>query len=164
MGILTSSIDSVVDPPELRHGALEQRLDLLGAGDVCFDGDGGRFAFAGDLGDELLGSGEACLVAVGEDELCAAFAGEGDGGCLADACGVEVRVGLTGGGVGGKEELTGGCACDEGDAWVEGHFVGCEVGVVVGELIRWARMLRGWSRGGEMFFYRIDRSEYSQNR
>lgn len=94
VAILTSSIHSIIHPPKLPHSALEQRVDLLGAGDVGFDSDGARFAFAGDFSDELLGSGEACFVAVGEDEFRAAFAGEGDGGCLADAWGVKIRVSL----------------------------------------------------------------------
>ena len=78
----TSGIADVVDATEFRYGGGDQSGDGGFVGYVC-DGDfhgGGAVGFV----DESCGLGEAGLVAVGEDDLGAAFAGEGYGGGLAD--------------------------------------------------------------------------------
>jgi len=78
-------VADVVDAAKFRHAAVDEGLDGGGLGDVGGDGEdcGGR----GDGGDEGGGFVQAGAVQVGEDEFRAAFAGEGDGGRLADAWG-----------------------------------------------------------------------------
>lgn len=84
----TGSIDSIVDAAELFHRTRHEMIDLLCAGDICPDSQNLGFAGTDRFLDQFLRSLEALLVSVAEDELGAAFAGERDGRCLADACDV----------------------------------------------------------------------------
>jgi len=81
----TGGENGVVDSCENLEAVGEERFDGFGGRNVGYlrqDLDAWVCGYYGPGGGLEAGFGE-----VREDDLCAAFAGEGDGCCCADACG-----------------------------------------------------------------------------